>query len=232
MIPATKWNEVTWPSTILQYHSEAAERFGEFLQNWFPYPRLRIPLSADHRDSATKTRAAARQNPWRVDLRLDPNTTSKASKSLPKTTSPKNRTNHKAWRRALHAERVAIKDKFRPKIWTIVQIFGLLLLQRIPAIWSAIFVKKSPTSLRTSCGYLRRGKLLSMQRFFDSLRIEKHSGVYPLKRKLLWMRQIWSLRIEMSGRFIVDYLFISKVFHNEYTKICFYILYFLNYSTI
>jgi hypothetical protein len=25
-------------------------------------------------------------------------------------------------------------DEFRPKIWTIVQIFGLLLLQRIPEI--------------------------------------------------------------------------------------------------
>jgi hypothetical protein len=65
---------------------------------------------------------------------LDPNTISKASKSLPNTTSPKNRTNHKACPHTLHAERVAMTDEFRPKIWTIVQIFGLLLLQRIPAI--------------------------------------------------------------------------------------------------
>jgi hypothetical protein len=91
-------------------------------------------MFADHRDSATKNSAAARQNPWRVDLRLDPNTTSKTYKPLPKTTSPKNRTNHKACPRVLHAERVAMIDKFRPKIWTIVQIFGILLLQRIPAI--------------------------------------------------------------------------------------------------
>ncbi len=137
MILATKWIEVTWPSTILKYHSEAAQRFGEFLQIDFPIQDFVSPMFADHRDSATKTRAAARPNPWRVDLRLDPNTTLKTYKLLPKTTSPKNRTNHKACPRALHAERVAMTDKFRPKIWTIVQIFGLLLLQRIPAIWPA-----------------------------------------------------------------------------------------------
>ena len=174
MILATKWNEVTWPSTILQYHSVAAERFGEFLQNWFPYPRLRIPLSADDRDSATKTRAAARQNPWRVDLRLDPNTSSKTYKPLPKTTSPKNRTNHKACPRALHAERVAMTDKFRPKIWTIVQIFGLLLLQRIPAIWSAKSHPPHPGPRVGICGeenYFRCRDLLT-------LRIETQRGLF------------------------------------------------------
>ena len=179
-------------------------------------------MFADHWDSATKTRAAARQNPRRVDLRLDPNTTSKTYKPLPKTTSPKNRTNHKACPRVLHTERVTMTDEFRPKIWTIVQIFGLLLLQRIPAIWSAISHPPHPGPRVGICGeenYFRC-------RDFLTLCASKHNGVYPLKRKLLWMRQIWSLRIEMSGRFIVDYIFISKISHNKNPKLCFYILFF------
>ncbi|MCX6961573.1 MAG: hypothetical protein NTZ08_03875, partial [Verrucomicrobia bacterium] len=54
-----------------------------------------------------------------------------------------------------------------------------------PNFWSFTFAKdssnlickKPPASPGTSCGYLRRGKLLPMQRFFDSLRIETQRGL-------------------------------------------------------
>ena len=36
----------------------------------------------------------------------------------------------------------------------------------------------------------------------------------------------------MPGRFIVDSFFISKVSHNKKPKLCFYILFFKNYSMI
>jgi hypothetical protein len=64
-------------------------------------------------------------------------------------------------------------------------------------------------------------------RDFLTLCASKHNGVYPLKRKLLWMRQIWSLSIEMSGRFILDSIFISKISHKKKHRLYFYTLVFL-----
>ena len=175
MNPATKWIEVTWPSKILQYHSVAAERFGEFLQNWFPYPRLRIPLSADDRDSATKTRAAARQNPWRVDLRLDPNTTSKTYKPLPKTTSPKNRTNHKACPPNESQWQINFDQKFGRSSKFLAfyfckgfQQFDLQKATRLPQDLVWVFAA---------------GKFTSDAEIYW-LCASKHNGVYSLKRKL------------------------------------------------
>ncbi len=174
MILATKWIEVTWPSTILQYHSEVAQRFGEFLQNWFPYPRFCIPhVRRSQRFRYKKPRGSAPKSlegrpPAWPKYHLENLQTNPENHLAKKSHKPQSLPARPARRTSRNDRWISTKNlDDRPNFWSFT----------FAKDSSNLICKKPPASPRTSCGYLQRGKLLPMQRFFDSLRIETQRGI-------------------------------------------------------
>ncbi len=137
---------------------------------WF----LRQTMFADHWDSATKTRAAAapkslegRPPAW-PKYHLENLQATPENHLAKKSHKPQSLPARPARRTSRNDRWISTKNlDDRQNFWSFT----------FAKDSSNLICKKPPASPRTSCGYLRRGKLLPMQKFFDSLRIETQRGL-------------------------------------------------------